>query len=85
MAKRDKNRVRVCRAEKRLTQLDAALRAKMGLTRFWKIENGYKKPDEKERAAIAKALRVDEAEAFPPTMPVPKKAEAPEPTPAVSA
>ncbi len=53
------------RAEKRLTQLDAAARARMGVTRFWKIENGYLNPSEADRAAIAKALQVSEVEAFP--------------------
>jgi transcriptional regulator with XRE-family HTH domain len=66
MAKRDRNRLRVLRAEKRLTQLDAAGRAKMGVTRYWKIENGYIDPLPEEREKLAKALRVDVAEAFPP-------------------
>lgn len=65
MAKSTKNRLRVLRAEKRLTQLDAARRAGMGITRFWKIENGYIVPSTEERAAIARALRALESEAFP--------------------
>lgn len=65
MAKGDKNRLRVLRAEKRLNQLDTAARAGMGITRYWKIENGYITPDADERAAIAKALRCEESEAFP--------------------
>lgn len=65
MAKSDKNRLRVLRAEKRLTQLDTAARAKVSIARYWKIENGYTEPTSSERAALARALRVEESEAFP--------------------
>ncbi len=65
MAKRETNRLRVIRAEKRITQLDTAAKANMGMTRFWKIENGYIDPTPADRAAIAKALKVSEAEVFP--------------------
>lgn len=65
MAKQDRNKLRVLRAEKRLTQLDAAARAKIGATRFWKIENGYIEPTPEERTAIARALRVAVSDAFP--------------------
>lgn len=65
MAKGDKNRLRVLRAEKRLTQLDTAARAKVSITRYWKIENGYTDPTPSERAALSRALRVSEADAFP--------------------
>jgi transcriptional regulator with XRE-family HTH domain len=66
MAKRDRNRLRVVRAEKRITQLDTAIRAGIGFTRYWKIENGYVVPTDEERADIAKALRVSVDTAFPP-------------------
>lgn len=62
------NRLRVLRAEKRLTQLDTAARAKVGITRYWKIENGYTEPTQAERVALARSLRVSEAEAFPVTV-----------------
>lgn len=74
MAKRDKNNLRVLRAEKRITQIDAAMKASrilaskgksLGVTRFWRIENGYTDPEPVERTAIARALGVDVAEAFP--------------------
>jgi transcriptional regulator with XRE-family HTH domain len=67
MAKADKNRLRVVRAEKRVTQIDIAARAKIGMTRYWKIENGYIDPTPAERAALARALKVQESEAFPAT------------------
>jgi len=60
-----RNRLRVIRAERRITQLDAAVSSGMNKTRFWTIENGYAAPTDKERAAIAKALGVAESEAFP--------------------
>jgi transcriptional regulator with XRE-family HTH domain len=65
MAKGDKNRLRVIRADKRLTQLDTATRAGVPMTRYWKIENGYLDPTPEERKAIAKVLRVTESDAFP--------------------
>lgn len=65
MSKRDRNRLRIIRAEKRLTQIDAAARAGIGVTRYWKIENGYIDPSETERAALARALRCSVSEAFP--------------------
>lgn len=56
------NRLRVLRAERDVTQMDLALKAGMGLTRYWKIETGYIEPSETERARLAKALRVDESD-----------------------
>jgi transcriptional regulator with XRE-family HTH domain len=65
MVKRDRNRLRVMRAEKRITQIDAAAKAGIGVTRFWRIENGYTDPTPGERERIAKALRVSSSEVFP--------------------
>ena len=64
--RRDTNRLRVLRAEKRISQMDVAERAHMGHNRLWKIENGYVQPDDDERAAIAKALGVPVSDVFPP-------------------
>jgi transcriptional regulator with XRE-family HTH domain len=68
MAKGDKNRLRVVRADKRITQLDTATRAGIAMTRYWKIENGYTEPTASERKALAKALRVEESDVFPETL-----------------
>jgi transcriptional regulator with XRE-family HTH domain len=59
------NRLRVLRADKRKSQLETALGAKIPEGRYWRIENGYIEPSSDERAAIAKSLGVSEAEAFP--------------------
>lgn len=65
MVKRDKNRLRVLRADRRITQLDTAVKAGIVVTRYWKIENGYVEPTADERGKIARALRTSVAEAFP--------------------
>jgi transcriptional regulator with XRE-family HTH domain len=65
MAKRDKNRLRVVRADRNITQLDTALKAGLPHGRYWRIENGYRLPTPQEQAAIAKALKADVAEVFP--------------------
>lgn len=59
------NRLRVLRAEKRITQIDLALKAHISLNRYWRIENGYATPEPDERSAIARALDADQSEAFP--------------------
>ena len=50
------NRLRVARAEQRISQLELALAARMNPTRLWRIENGYVTPSAAERQAIAEAL-----------------------------
>ena len=56
------NRLRVIRAERSCSQLDAALKAKITEGRYWRIENGYVVPTEDERARIAAALKVPVAD-----------------------
>lgn len=53
------------RADKQKSQIDTAMAAKIPEGRYWRIENGYLEPTREERAAIAAALDVSEAEAFP--------------------
>lgn len=60
-----KNRLRVMRAEKRMTQMSVATKAKMHPSRLSYIENGHVEPSGMERAAIARALRVPVHEIFP--------------------
>lgn len=52
------NRLRVLRAERRLFQLDAALSAGIGATRYWKIENDYTQPTDVERDALVRVFEV---------------------------
>lgn len=59
------NRLRVLRAERRITQMDIAIKARMGHNRYWRIENGYVEPTKAERAAFARILKATEAELFP--------------------
>lgn len=62
---RDKNRLRVVRAEKHLTQIRLALKTKIHQSRLSLIENGYAPPTDDERGAIAKALGLSVQEIFP--------------------
>jgi transcriptional regulator with XRE-family HTH domain len=60
------NKLRVLRAERRISQLRVAIGAGLGTTHYWAIENGYAKPTEAERAAIARALNVPADVIWPP-------------------
>lgn len=61
-----KNRLRVLRAERRLSQRDTAVKARMqSFDRYWRIEAGYAVPTEDEQAALAKVFRVPVDEVFP--------------------
>lgn len=60
------NRLRVLRAEKRVTQERLEARTKISQTRISQIENGYVEATSDERRLLAKALRVNVADAFPP-------------------
>jgi len=62
MAGRTRNRLRVLRAEREVTQIEVARRTGIQMTRYWRIEKGYDAPTDAERARLAKALRVDESE-----------------------
>lgn len=59
------NKLRVLRAERRITQIDLATKAGIPMTRYWKIENGYVDPTPGERGRIARALKATTNEAFP--------------------
>jgi transcriptional regulator with XRE-family HTH domain len=59
------NRLRVLRADRRITQLDLALKAKLSQNRYWRIENGYDEPSDSEKKRIARVLKADVSEAFP--------------------
>ena len=60
-----KNRLRVMRAEKRITQLRVALKAKMQPSRLSHIENGHVEPSETERKRLARALGASLQDVFP--------------------
>jgi transcriptional regulator with XRE-family HTH domain len=62
---KNKNRLRVQRADRRITQLDLAIKIGMSTGRLWRIENGYLSPTETEKAALAKALKVKPHDLFP--------------------
>lgn len=63
--KRNPNRLRVLRAERRMTQLTLARRSHINATRISFIENSLIEPTERERTRLARALRVMVADAFP--------------------
>lgn len=60
-----RTRLRVLRAEHELSQMDTAAKAKIGLYRYWQIENGYADATEDERAAIAKVFKAAPEDVFP--------------------
>jgi len=53
-----RNRLRVLRADKGLSQLDTSIKAKIKHYRYWRIENGYEIPSQEERTRLAKVLGV---------------------------
>ena len=60
------NRLRVVRAEQRVTQGQVAAKTKsLTQTRISLIENGYAEPTPAEKKAIARALRVQVQDVFP--------------------
>src|SRR5262245_42781898 len=61
----EKNRLRVLRAERRLSQLALADRTWIHPTRIWRIENGYAAPKPREREVIASALAVAQRDIWP--------------------
>ena len=62
---KQKNRLRVLRAEKRWSQLDVATRAKFKEYRYWRIENGYEIPTDDELDRLARLFEVRASEIFP--------------------
>lgn len=62
-----RNRLRVWRAERRITQMRLALKVGMQPARLSHIENGYITPSEAERVKLARALAAPLQEVFPPS------------------
>jgi len=59
------NRLRLLRAEHRLSQYAAAVAAGVSHNRYWRIENGYTEPTDAERAKLAGVFGVSVSRAFP--------------------
>lgn len=53
-----KNRLKVLRAEKGLSQLDTSIKAGIKEYRYWRIENGYEQPTDDELDALARVFGV---------------------------
>ncbi len=58
-------RLRMLRADRDISQMDTAVKAKISLYRYWQIENGYVEATTVERAALAKVFKVDQVDIFP--------------------
>jgi transcriptional regulator with XRE-family HTH domain len=72
-----RNRLKVLRAERDLSQMDLAVKVGMGRDRYMRIERGFTEPTATERRAFAKVLRVrDEDLGFPAPTASPSSAEA---------
>jgi putative transcriptional regulator len=65
MGKARRNRLRVLRAERRISQLDLASKTGISTTRIWKIENGYADATPTDRARLARFFRVPVTDVFP--------------------
>lgn len=63
--KREPNRLRLLRAEHRITQIVLSRKSGVQPARISLIENGHVEPTDGERARLAKALGADVAVAFP--------------------
>lgn len=65
MGKTTPNRLRVFRAERRMTQLTLSRKAKVNVTRISFIENGLAEPKPDECERLARALKAEVGEVFP--------------------
>ena len=61
----NENRLRVVRAEKRVSQIALSRASDIHATRIWKIENGYVDPTADERRKIGRALNVRTSRVWP--------------------
>jgi transcriptional regulator with XRE-family HTH domain len=59
------NRLRVARAELRVGQYDVSGAIGISRDRYWRIENSYAIPTERERAALSAFFGVAEGDLFP--------------------
>jgi transcriptional regulator with XRE-family HTH domain len=62
------NRLRVVRAEQRITQeqIEEKTKKRITQTRVSNIENGYDEPTEQEKRLLAKVLKTPVQDIFPP-------------------
>lgn len=60
-----RNRIKILRAERELTQRALAIRADINPTRLSFLENDLVQPTEREQKHLARALRADVVEIFP--------------------
>jgi transcriptional regulator with XRE-family HTH domain len=58
-------RLRVIRAERNLTQMKVAFRAKIHINHYWRIENGWTHPSPDEQERIAKVFDLPVSDVFP--------------------
>lgn len=58
-------RLRVLRAERGISQRDTAVKAKLSLDRYWRIENGYVDAQPEERERLARVFKVPVVDVFP--------------------
>lgn len=59
------NRLRVLRAERRMTQLALANKARLNVARVSFFENGHRDPTDAERKRLARALKAEVIDVFP--------------------
>ena len=59
------NRLRVARAERRISQWRLAMRARIHPSRVWRIENGIVDATPRERRTLARLLKMPETAIWP--------------------
>lgn len=64
------NRMRVLRAERRMSQADLSRKARINKTRISFLENGHFEPSSQEKKRIARAFGVTVSEVFIPIEPI---------------
>jgi transcriptional regulator with XRE-family HTH domain len=65
MGKPNPNRLRVLRAERRMTQLALATKSGINVATVSFFENGHRIPKPNEQARLARALKTPVSEVFP--------------------
>ena len=60
------NRIRIVRAERRLSQRHVAKQAGIDPSRFWRIENDFTEPTPDERRGICRVLGCGDGEVWMP-------------------
>jgi transcriptional regulator with XRE-family HTH domain len=62
-------RLKALRFERGINQRDVAEAINVPLNRYWEIENGYRVPDDRELARLARVLKCEPSDILPSEQP----------------